>query len=1130
MITPEQSSGTSPRVNACGQLATVDSSADRTALEGSDSLAGRITVGPAVPSSGPRPARARPSAHSVLAIASFGAAVAFIDATIVNIAFPDIERSFTGTPISTLSWILSAYNIVFAAFLVAAGRIADLIGRKRVFVLGLELFTAASALCAIAPSVGTLIAFRVLQALGAACVAPSALALVLNAFMPERRPHGVALLSAVAAAAAGLGPSLGGILISAGNWRLVFLVNLPIGAGAVVLARRRLIESRTPGRRRLPDVGGALIFALATAALVLGVVQGETWGWTSVPILASFAAAVGMAAVFARRCSRHRSPIVDLGLLRIRTFAAANAVTIVTAAGFYGYTLVNVLFLTGVWRYSVLQAGLAMTPGPFMAAAVAGPGSRIVGRVGPRPVLFVGGLLWSGGVIWLIERAGATPEFLTVWLPGIVVLGVGAGTLLPNLTAAAVASTPGESFATATGLNSVSRQVGAALGVAIVVAIIGTPSPLTAVAAFHRAWAFGASSLLAAAVGCLLIGRVRAEGPRWASRDVARETAQGVRSGAPVHRAPSRARRAIDLDPTHPAPNRVETAADFLALSPVFAGLESGAREAIGSRARAVRSEPGQWLFRAGDPGDAMYVVQTGRLEVIDESAGFTVRELGRGDCVGELSLLTDSARSLSVRAARRTELLEIERHDFQRLLANSPTLSRSLTSILAAQLREVSAPAPSTRPLATTVALVSLHPGVPLEQLATRLGDALGRYLSVAVLRGNQPDAGGLGRQPTAFYGPTLDHAEARHDLVLLSAGSMSAPWTEFCLQQADRILAFTAGGPIPTVIGARPELRNCELVAYDVSAGGGGLEGWAAALDPVESHLIRSDALEADLGRLARRLSGRSVGIVLSGGGARAFSHIGVLEELTASGVTIDRVAGVSMGAFVGALFSMGLDPAEIEQACFEEWVRRRPLRDYTLPRHGLIRGARVEAMLHRTFGTVAIEELARSFMSGAAELRSGRLVLARSGPLWEAVGLSMNLPVLSPPQVRGRELLIDGSLVDNLPVRPMAELGEGPIIAVDVKISSGETSRSGARAAAPPRRERIPSLGETLTRVLLLGSASTSDSARRYADVTINPLADGIGLLEFHQLDAAREAGRVAARGMVETAPSCLFPSRP
>src|SRR5438067_5743042 len=190
---------------------------------------------------GPVPRRHGAAPRIVLAIASLGASVAFVDATIVNIAFPNIALSFRGTPISSLSWVLNAYNIVFAAFLVAAGRLADLLGRRRVFIFGLELFTFASLLCAAAPSVAALIAFRVLQALRAALLVASSVALVPQAFAPEKRSHGVALLAAVAAAAAGLGPSLGGILVAVSDWRLVFLVNLPIGVAAVVLARRYLV-------------------------------------------------------------------------------------------------------------------------------------------------------------------------------------------------------------------------------------------------------------------------------------------------------------------------------------------------------------------------------------------------------------------------------------------------------------------------------------------------------------------------------------------------------------------------------------------------------------------------------------------------------------------------------------------------------------------------------------------------------------------------------------------------------------------------------------------------------------------------------------------------------------------------
>lgn len=1083
--------------------------------------------------------RREPKPLTVLGVASLGVFMAFVDATIVNIAFPDIRDSFPETDISSLSWVLNAYNIVFAAFLVAAGRVADLLGRRRLFLAGLAVFTFASALCAIAPSAGALIGFRVVQALGATLLVPSSLGLVLQAFPADRRAHAVALLSAVAALAAGIGPSLGGFLVAAESWRLVFLVNVPVGIAAYVLSRRHLVESREPGRRRMPDLLGAVLFAFAIAALVLAVVKGEEWGWTDPRILASFAAALLTGAVFIRRCARHRAPVIDLDLLRNRTFSVSNAMTVIAAAAFFGYTLIHVLFLTQVWQYSVLEAGLAITPGPLVAVAVAGPTSRIAERYGHRWVLVAGGLIWAAGLLWFIERAGLQPDFVADWLPGMIILGIGAGTLFPNLSGTAVASAPGEAFATATGLNSVARQVGAALGVAAVIAILGTPSPLDPAGverAFDDAWGFSAVCLLIAGLGCVAVGRLRVDeettrSPSLGSaarlvlgRSEAADAAAGATTAAPRSLpAPSRVAR-------EPRP---ESAADFLKQAPIFAGLSDPVREKIADSSTAVSLRAGEWLFRGGDRGDALFVVRAGRLEVVVGDAGGdedgrVVRVLGRGVALGELALLTDSPRSASVRAARDSDLIAIAREDFDRLLKAEPEVALALTRTLGAQLRDSVGVLPQSRGIPVTIALVSLD-GTPTRQLGERLRTELARWGRADLLSGEEVAAGEA--DPVAAYAPLLDQAEAGNDQLILAGGSASDPdpWTRFCLQQADRILAIGGGGEPPPEGERRTELRGCDLVAWEVEPGSGALSAWAEALDPIETHAVRVESADGDVARVARRLAGRSLGVVLSGGGARAFSHIGVLEELEAAGLEIDRVAGVSMGAFIGGMFAMGMDAAEIDAHCYEEWIRRQPLRDYTLPRHGLIRGERALAMLHRVFGEASIEELGRGFFSGSAELRSGELVIHRWGPLWDAVGTSFAIPVLAPAQVRGRKILVDGSLVDNLPVAEMASLGEGPVIAVDVKASVERPPSRTAPGAADGEAAadlRTPSLGETLARVLLLGSSNTGESARRHADWTITPRSEGVGLLEFHQLDQAREAGRVAARKALERIPERIL----
>ena len=972
----------------------------------------------------------RPSA--VLWVACAGAALAFLDATIVNIAFPDIRESFPDASLGGISWVLNAYNIVFAAFLLPAGRVADLLGRKRLFEWGIWLFAIASVLCAAAPSVGLLIAARVLQALGAAILVPASLALVLQAFPGPRRAHGVAMWSAVAALAAGLGPALGGVLVELEGWRLVFLVNVPLSALALVLARRTLVESRAPGRRTVPDLVGASQLAVATTLFTLGVVEGDTWGWDSPATWLCILAGLALGAVFVARCRWHPAPMIDLALMRTRSVSVANLLTLVGAAGFYSYVLCNVLFLTAVWGYSVLEAGLAITPGPFIAAAVARPAAALASRIGARWVIALGALIWAGGVFWLIHRVGLQPDYVGEWLPAMGLLGVGAGICFPVVGGAAVAEIPGGRFATGTGINSVARQLGAVLGIALLVAIVGQPAPAEIADAFDRGWTFALCCFVLVALVAPFTGRIVPAPDDDEAPEPAAVTVPDLRPRAAAAPAPAA------------AGHRARTVAEILAAVPLFAGLPPASAQALEQRVRTVQLHAGEHLFSEGDPAGSVYVVAAGRLEVV--MAAEVLRVLGPGDVVGELALLAESPRSASVRARRDSRVLEVRREDFDALLADEPGFARALLRETGAQLQASRALAPPAPSPGATIALVALDDRVPLDAVVAAVSAELQAAGSATLMRAGD-------REDDAGRAELLERLERDHDHVVLAARAL---------------------------------------------------------------YLVRPAAEQRDLGRAARRIAGRSVGIVLSGGGARAFAHIGVLDEFAAAGIEIDRVGGCSMGALLGAMYAIGMEPDEIDARCYEEWVRRRPLTDYRIPRHSLIKGERITAMLARNLPGL-VEDCERDFFCVSADLVSGDLVVHRRNVLYGMVGASMSLPGLVEPVRLDGRMLVDGGVLNNLPVDVMAERDEGPVVAVDVTHQRLRGTDADAGA--------LTGFGETLTRALLLGSADVDRLARTHADLVIAPPDDGVGMLEFHQLDRMRLLGRRAAVAALEADSSWL-----
>jgi EmrB/QacA subfamily drug resistance transporter len=445
----------------------------------------------------------------VLLVTAVAVFMSFLDVTIVNIAFPDIRASFPDSSLSELSWILNAYTIVFAAALVPAGRLADRFGRRRFFFLGLLVFLAASVACGAAGSVEVLVAARAVQALGGAMLVPASLGLLLPEFPLERRATATALWGATGAVAAAAGPSLGGLLVDWQGWRAVFYVNLLIGLPALIPARRLLRESREP-RTPFPDALGGLLLATGVGTLVLAIVEGPEWGWDSVRIVGLFALSAALLAVFLGRSARHRAPVIELSLFRVRSFAVANAGGFVFASGFYALLLCNVLFLTGVWHYSILKAGAALTPGPLLAAVAAPIGGRLSDRFGQRVVAVPGSLLFAAGALLFALLTGSEPAYATEFLPASILGGIGIGLTFAAFGSAAVAELPRNRYSTGGAINNCIRQIGAAVGVATLIVLLGTPSSDNALHLFHRAWVLIALTGAVAAVIGLTLGRVRA--------------------------------------------------------------------------------------------------------------------------------------------------------------------------------------------------------------------------------------------------------------------------------------------------------------------------------------------------------------------------------------------------------------------------------------------------------------------------------------------------------------------------------------------------------------------------------------------------------------------------------------------
>lgn len=474
----------------------------------------------------------------VLAIVCFGQFMVVLDATVVNVALPAIQSDLKFSD-ANLQWVINSYALVFGGFLLLGGRAADLLGRKRLFIAGVALFTVASAINGFATSSGMLVAGRALQGLGGALVSPAALSTLTTSFPePGERAKALGVWSAIAAGGSAFGLLLGGVLTESLSWGWIFFVNIPVGILAVFAALRFVPESRGQLRHRHFDIAGAVTVTGGLMLLVFSIVKAQAWGWGSGKTLGFGGLAVALLVAFIAIELRSRSPLMRLGIFKLRPLAVANASMLLVASGMFATFFFVSLFIQDILHYSALKAGLAFLP--FSAGIIVGAGAAqaLVRKIGPRTVSAIGLVLAIGGMLILTQLSsdGAyASNLLTAFMP----LSIGMGMTFVPITLLATSGVTAADAGLASGLLNTMQQIGGALGLAILATVSTThatnkleglgrvPTDLdqlnAGVSGSHYAFMGGAIAMLAAAVLMLTLLR---------KRHIA---AAEAGSGAPVH-------------------------------------------------------------------------------------------------------------------------------------------------------------------------------------------------------------------------------------------------------------------------------------------------------------------------------------------------------------------------------------------------------------------------------------------------------------------------------------------------------------------------------------------------------------------------------------------------------------------
>jgi EmrB/QacA subfamily drug resistance transporter len=458
--------------------------------------------------------------YGVLAICCMSLFIVALDNTIVNVGLPSIGRDLHAG-VSGLQWTIDAYTLVLASLLVLSGSTADRLGRKRTFQTGLVLFSLGSLLCSLAPNLPALVAFRALQAVGGSMLNPVAMSIIANVFVePRERAHAIGMWAATVGVAMGMGPVVGGLLVTSIGWRAMFWINVPIGLAACVLTLRYVPRSRASRQRRIDPVGQLLVI-VALATITFGIIEGPAHGWTSALILGAFAiGATSVVALLAYE-PRRRDPLLELRFFRSVPFSGAAIIAVAGLASLAGFLFVNTLYLQDARGLSALQAGLDTLPMAGVTVIAAPLSGRVVARYGTRPVFIVAGAGLSASALLLTQLSGHTAFW---WLfCAYVLFGVGYGVINAPITNTAVSAMPRAQAGVAAAIVSTSRQVGQTLGVAVigVLATAGVDQHFASrlPAASHTGWWI----LVGLGLVVLIVGL--ASSSRWAQRSAERMAA-----------------------------------------------------------------------------------------------------------------------------------------------------------------------------------------------------------------------------------------------------------------------------------------------------------------------------------------------------------------------------------------------------------------------------------------------------------------------------------------------------------------------------------------------------------------------------------------------------------------------------